>query len=244
MVKVNEILNPIAELDEPDSGRVVLPEEAYKDKLDYRFFCPDHDCKDSERILLPARSKLGVFFFKHKSGFTHDIHPQTLLHKLAVKWFEGIEEYEIPKTKKLSEFNLKLDKNKTELEFRKFERIIPDVKLTTVNGFTFAIEIVVTSDITPHKAKLIDNFGLPTLRVDLSEFYQENKELCRTNYEFVVRHRESLLTNIDLKTWVIPPKKSILDDISTNKKGCSIFFLMFAIIVLLVITNQILSVFS
>ena len=66
-----------------------------------------------------------------------------------------------------------MDREKTELEYRRLERIIPDVKLTTIEGVEFAIEIVVTSDISEDKKKKIDKFNLPTLRISLEDLVVE-----------------------------------------------------------------------
>jgi hypothetical protein len=202
---MTELLNPIAELDRPDSGEIITPSEAHPLKKERRFFCPDHDCKDPERLLTPAKSKLDTYFFKHKPGFGHDIQPETLLHKLAVKWFEDCSVYELPKSGRIKLQTVQLNTSKTKLEFRKLERIIPDVKLTSIDGLTFAIEIVVTSDISSEKSKLIEEFNLPTVRVDLSSFYKKNQHQCRTDFDFVKESLEGLLTDITLKSWAIEP---------------------------------------
>lgn len=152
------IVNPIAETGNPDSGNIVEPSQHLYLKKNQKFFCPDHDCKDPNRILILAKSKLNNYFFKHKPNFHHEIHPETLLHKSAIKWFEERENFQIPSFKETGAKRLELDSTKTVLEFRKLERLIPDVRLTTEDGFVFAIEIVVTNDIKPEKAKLIEQF--------------------------------------------------------------------------------------
>lgn len=222
-------LNPIAELDAPDSGKIILPNPAYNIKDKHKFFCPDYDCKDEKRILTVKKSSKDNYFFSHRRGSGHDIQPETLLHKLAIKWFLIQDEYEIPSLsltgKKLVNQIVQLDKSKTECEFRKLKRIIPDVKLITENGFIFAIEIVVTSDINDSKSKLIEEFNLPTIRVDLSTFYNANKKSCQVDYEFIQNNLPTLLTDINLKSWVIPPKYESINDkfefIQTNtNNGC------------------------
>lgn len=204
-----EFLNPIAELEEPDSGKVVLADQAYELKDKIKFYCPDYDCKDSNRILIVKKSNKGNYFFSHKPECGHDIRPETLLHKLAIKWFLDKEEFELPLCKLLGQEikiqKVKIDKSKTECEFRKLERIIPDVKLTTNQDFTFAIEIVVTNDINEIKAKLIKEFNLPTVRINLTNFYLENKDSCRGNFDFIQAKLPALLTDIKLKSWVIAP---------------------------------------
>lgn len=206
--QMTEVLNPIAELERPDSGNLVTPSKASTLEEGIKYYCPDHDCKDPNRILILVKSKLGKYFFRHKPDFGHDIHPETLLHKLAIKWFEDCTDFEIPKSGRIKQQIVEFDKTKTELEFRKLERIIPDVKLTTIKGLVFAIEIVVTSDIKTEKSKLIEEFKLPTLRIDLSDFYHRNKECCQTDYEFVKSNLDELLTDISLKSWVIAPNYS------------------------------------
>lgn len=93
---MEEYLNPIAEKNNPDSGQITTPKNAYPIRKESEFYCPDHDCLDPKRKLIPTKSKLGNYFFKHKPKCTHEIRPETLLHKLAVKWFETREEFEIP----------------------------------------------------------------------------------------------------------------------------------------------------
>ena len=135
---------------------------------------------------------------------------------MAVKWFENINTFEIPefRTKKhfLSKQILKINSKKTELEYQKLKLIIPDVKLITESEFEFAIEIFVTSDIKDEKSKLINEFGLPTLRIDLSKFYKENPEKCRTDYEFINSRLNELLNNINLKSWEILPTQEQLEN--------------------------------
>ena len=234
---MQEFLNPIAEQDRPDSGVLVTPRLAYEIKDYHKFYCPDYDCIDKGRNLIVKKSKNDNHFFSHKPGCGHDIRPETLLHKLAVQWFIGKNEYELPEyvfaDKRLASQIVKLEPTKTECEFRKLKRIIPDVKLVTTNSFEFAIEIVVTNDISDSKAKLIEEFGLPTIRVNLIHFFNQNKSECRTNYDFIQKHLPTLLTDFKLKSWAIPPKlndllgKFEVDDIlipvkpSTNaNSGC------------------------
>lgn len=214
---MTELLNPIAEIDAPDSGDIVSPSGARPLKNEHKFYCPDHDCKDPDRILILAKSKLDKYFFKHKPDFKHEIRPETLLHKLAVKWFENRPNYELPKSGRIKQQTVELDSDKTRLEFRKLERIIPDVKLTTINGLTFAIEIVVTSDISSEKSKLIQEFNLPTVRVNLSAFYNLNQNQCRTDYDFVKENLDKLLSDITLKSWAIEPIDSALDTLDLEE---------------------------
>ncbi len=201
-------LNPYAEYKTPDSGERVLPEQTqgFNNKL---FFCPDHDCLDPKRKLIIKRSNKGKFFFSHMPDFGHDIRPETLLHKMAIGWFIAKTEYELPEVILASSvFNrqlVEIDKDKTECEFRFLKSIIPDVKLCTLSGFEFAIEIVVTNDISPDKAKRIEAFNLPTLRIDLSKFYAKDPKRCQVDVQYVTENLDALLTSITLKRWVIPP---------------------------------------
>src|SRR5258708_1283889 len=164
-MEATDYLNPIAELDEVDSGKLISPREAYLIRNGKRFFCPDYDCKDPKRVLIVAVSGKGNRFFRHKGNYKHDIRPETLLHKSAIKWFIERSEYEIPAAKigdvQIARQVVMLDDNKTFCEFRRLQTIIPDVKLCTLTGFEFAIEIVVTHDLNDLKKKLIGQFGLP-----------------------------------------------------------------------------------
>jgi hypothetical protein len=209
---MSESTNPIAEVNEPDSGWLVTPQQArtLKNRNDnQRFFCPDYDCKDKERYLSLKQSVKGKDFFSHRPGCEHPINPETLLHKSAVKWFERKAAFEIPAYRhdqtQLKQQTLKLDIEETRLEYSRLKTIIPDVLLCTESGFKFAVEIVVTSDVNESKAKKIEAFNLPTLRISLTSFYYRNKERCQTDLDFINEHLPKLLTDISLKSWVIAP---------------------------------------
>lgn len=207
---MSELLNPIAEVDTIDSGIIATPEEAILIKDNHSFFCPDYDCKDPARRLIIKKSTLGNCFFSHFPECEHKIRPETLLHKLAIKWFENKTEFEVPKgafsNKHINKQVLKLNVEKTILEYSHLKTIRPDVKLCTVENFEFAIEIVVTNDIDQSKNKLIEQFGLPTIRIDLTEFYKLNADKCRLDKQFVEQHLNGLLTNVNLKEWIVFPK--------------------------------------
>jgi hypothetical protein len=89
--------------------------------------------------------------------------------------------------------------------------LIPDVKCCTVNGFEFAIEVFVTSDISADKRKLINEFRLPAVRIDLSKFYKKNPQQCRVDLAFIDENLTGLLTDVNLKSWVIPPSLEGID---------------------------------
>lgn len=95
--------------------------------------------------------------------------------------------------------HVKIDRLRSECEFRNLKRTVPDVKLITIEAFEFAVEIVVTSDISDEKSKLIHEFKLQTIRIDLTEFYKANKKDCQESYEFFNCHLTDLLTKINSK---------------------------------------------
>jgi hypothetical protein len=203
-------LNPIAEMEFPDSGKFVLPDEAMLIKGNIKFFCPDYDCKDPNRLLFIKRSPIGNLFFSHRPECGHDIKPETLLHKMAIEWFLSITRYEIPpgdsiNGKRLVIQEVNLNPSLTIPEFRIYKEIRPDIKFTTDKGFEFAIEIVVSNDISPKKLQLLHKLGLSTIRVDLSNFFNENAQSCRTDIDFIKKRLPQLLTNPNLKSWVKRP---------------------------------------
>jgi len=202
----DHLLNPVAELDQPDSGDIIQPVHA---KPGDKLFCPDHDCKDSERVLFLKRSSLGTPFFSHRPGFSHPIYPQTLLHKLAVRWFQGKTTFEIPSgvvgDQRISRKLLQLDPAKTELEFRQYQSVIPDVLVESITGYRLAIEIVVTSDVSFDKSKLLQGHNLPTVCIDLTKFYLANRETCRVDVDFITNNLDALLTDIKNKRWIRCP---------------------------------------
>ena len=205
-------LNPIAEIETIDSGNIVTPDEA-RTLTTNLFFCPDFDCKDPDRKLKLKKSKLSNNFFSHLPKYEHDIRPETLLHKLAIKWFENKASFEIPgysfSTTRLKTQTLELDIKETILEYSQLKLVIPDVKLKTLSGFEFAIEIVVTNDVSDQKKRLIEQFNLPTLVIDLGEFYSSHPKECRVDKVFIQTHLDSLLTDKELKRWVLFPESSL-----------------------------------
>jgi hypothetical protein len=212
---MTDYLNPIAERDNPDSGKMITPEEAYRIKETAHFFCPDFDCKDPSRVLIPTISVNKNYFFRHKGNYKHEIRPETLLHKSAIRWFEGRTEFEVP-FRKTSSYTLdkqllQLELSKTECEYRKLKVLIPDVKCCSVNGFEFAIEIFVTSDISADKRKLINEFRLPVVRIDLSKFYKKHPHQCRVDLAFINENLTDLLTDVTLKSWIIPPSQESIE---------------------------------
>ncbi|TND07950.1 MAG: hypothetical protein FD123_2758 [Bacteroidetes bacterium] len=207
----NDFKNPYAELGRADSANYITPDEAVilRDGGRKDFYCPDSDCRDPYRRLSLVEQKHKRPFFRHYHGYDHNSNPETLLHKLAVKWFADKTAFEIPshesEGKALKQQTVQLDAAKTRLEYNIANTIRPDVMLHTESGFTFAVEIVVTSDVHSAKAKKIELFNLPTLRIDFSRFYLYNRERCQTDKQFIESSLNRLLADINLKSWVKPP---------------------------------------
>lgn len=196
---MEELKNPTAELYSPDSGKLITPAQA-KEKYtaEKRFFCPYANCLDPERKLyLTHRGDL--IYFSHYGNYEHEISPETLLHKLAIKYFEDLATFQIPHFKDDVNIHyptqfLALDKSKTQTEYSLLKGIRPDVVIETCNGFQLAIEILVTHGVGDEKNKRIINHNLPTLEIDLSKFYLENKEQCKTEIDFIVGNLDRLYT--------------------------------------------------
>lgn len=225
--KESDLANPFAELTAPDSGLLISPRaaKAYQNKT--TFYCPDSECIDPERILFLKSSPRDRPFFCHRQSYQHDFAPETLLHKSAVRWFIGKASFEIPEHEPLLVKRVDLDVLKTVTEFRKLPRHIPDVKLITTDAFEFAVEIFVTNDVKEEKKKIISQFGLPTLRIDLSDFYEENWEKCKTDLDFVKEKLEVLMTDNARKKWVhtsVATAKQLGDN-----EGCLSIALLYSI---------------
>jgi len=234
---MSQTLNPIAELEFPDSGKIVEPiEEVYVQKNDLKFFCPDPKCKDIQRRMFIKKSNLGNIFFSHYGKFSHDIYPETLLHKLAIKWFENKTEFKIPQVKVgtslIEQQTLSLNPEKTVLEYKGIDTIKPDIYLETTNGFKLAVEIAVTHKVDDEKERKLNDTSTPTLEIDLEEFYFKNQERCRVDKKFIEQHLDQLLTDHSLMKWIIPPNA---DDASSklksrpasNNTGCMLVVLSF-----------------
>lgn len=196
------MLNPIAELEQPDSGKLISATAAKRDYANAGpFFCPSPDCNDPMRRLFIKESVNGNYFFSHYGNYQHEVKPETLLHKAAVRWFKGKTEFGVPKHALFNE-RLELNADKTDLEYRGFENHRPYVKLTTIEGREFCIEIKVTHAVDTQKRDIITKCGLPTLEIDLSEFYECNQERCRTDLDFIQMNLDHLLNRTDLKKWI------------------------------------------
>ena len=205
---MQEYKNPYAEINKKDSCKLITPKEAKN--LSVTFYCPDTDCRDTERILLLSTSKLDNLFFRHRSGFEHSYNPVTLLHKLIIQKFITLSNFEIPSFK--DERNnsyppqlLTLDKTKTEIEYSVLKSIKPDVLIETDKGLKIAIEIFVTHEVNEEKRAKIKSLNLPTIEIDLSNFYAENQESCRNDYQFIFENAQSLIEDIKLKLWHVTP---------------------------------------
>lgn len=234
-----DFLNPIAELNNPDSGKFITPENAHNMRTidkEIKFYCPDASCLDNDRILFPRKSSLGNYHFTHRKEFGHDIQPETLLHKLAIKWFEQKEEFELPSHNKLKNRIAKIDKNKTVLEYNSLDNIRPDVKIEIIDSSEIenvvAIEIVVTNGISEDKLTKVQDYRLQTIIIDLQEFYLNNKEKCRVDVDFIKENLDELLTCSENKSWVVEPNfienelednPILLETIKENKKETSIW---------------------
>ena len=91
----------------------------------------------------------------------------------------------------------------------------PDVGIVSSCGFELAIEIYVTSAVKEEKAHVLNEFKLPTIEINLNDFYNSNLEKCRFDEQFVKSNLDSLLTDIQLKNWIILPEKD--EDVPLNR---------------------------
>ena len=204
------MLNPIAEREEPDSGFYCIPSEA-KNYPNSRFYCIDENCNDPHRRLFVKRSKLGRYFFCHYGNYQHQISPETLLHKLTIKSFEGVIEFELPSFKD-EEGNyypvqtISIDSSKTILEFRELKGIRPDVTVTSAGGMQLAIEIFVTNRTKEKKIERLQEHKLPTIEISLKDFYNLNRERCKTDIAFIKENAPALVAELKRKNWLAKPK--------------------------------------
>jgi hypothetical protein len=218
-----DILNPLAEVDAPDSGRYATPDEAKSDRS-RKYFCPDSDCLDKLRRLIFKTSKNGISFFCHYPDFQHEISPETLLHKLTIKSFEGLKEFELPSFKN-DEGNyypvqlISIDLTKTILEFRELKGIRPDVTVTSLTGMQFAIEIFVTHRTKENKIQRLEDHKLPTIEIDLKDFYYLNRERCKTDIRFIKENAPLLVSDLNRKNWLAKPKPEQIVDLIKREEA-------------------------
>jgi hypothetical protein len=201
-----EILNPLAEADHIDSGIYITPEQG-KINAGRKFFCPDPDCLDNERRLIFKVSKNGLPFFCHYPDFQHEINPETLLHKLTIKSFEGLIEFELPPFKDdqgnfYPQQLFIIDPDKTVLEFRELKGIRPDVTIVSTSGMQLAVEIFVTNRTKDQKVQRLNDHKLPTIELNLNDFYLKNKEQCKTDIPFIKDNAPKLVAELHRKKWL------------------------------------------
>jgi hypothetical protein len=207
---VDEILNPIAEREAPDSGLYCIPSEA-NHYPDSRFYCIDENCKDPKRGLFLKKSNRGRYFFSHYGNYQHEISPETLLHKLTIKSFEGLKEFELPTFKDEEGYyypvqTISIDPSKTALEFRELEGVRPDVTITSLGGMQLGIEIFVTNRTKEKKIQRLEGHKLPTLEINLEDFYRFNRERCKTDISFIKENALRLVCELKRKSWLATPK--------------------------------------
>lgn len=214
---MSEILNPLAELDHFDSGKYLTPEEA-KGHLGRKFFCPDPKCLDDQRRLIYKVSKNGRPFFCHYPDFQHEISPETLLHKLTIKKFDGLPEFEVPSFKD-EQGNyypaqvIRIDPGKTVMEFRDLLGIRPDVTITSTNGMTLAVEIFVTNKTKEKKIERLNDHRLPTVEINLNDFFVANRNRCKTDIPFINKNASILIAEITRKKWLSSPRSGAIVDL-------------------------------
>lgn len=203
---MSDILNPLAELDRVDSGQYRTPEEAKRDH-DHKYFCPDPECLDETRRLIFKISNKDRPFFCHHPKFEHEIRPETLLHKLVIKAFERLDSFEIPAFRNAAgnyygSQVISIDASKTAIEYREHRNIRPDVSITTSSGIEIAIEVFVTIKTKTEKIGKIKSLGLPAIEIDLSKFYFQYKERCKSDIAFIRENALPLINDLSLKHWL------------------------------------------
>lgn len=71
-----------------------------------------------------------------------------------------------------------IDPDKTIMEFRDLQGIRSDVTITSLGGMQVAIEIFVTNRTKEKKIQRIEDHKLPTIEINLKDFYQLNRDRC------------------------------------------------------------------
>ncbi|QCK15227.1 hypothetical protein [Mangrovivirga cuniculi] len=242
--------NPVAKIGDPIQGKIITPIDAEgennpRDKVKY--YCPCQNCKDPDRLLVLSRSPKGNYFFKHRSGFEHEWKPMTLLHLYIQEYLakENIILIKDFNTKnfKVRKQNISINPFMTTIEDNCHEDIRFDVTVITKSGLKITIEVIVTNDITQQKVDKIRKSKIPTLRIDLSQFYYENRLECQSDPEFVKSHTKGLVEDIANQDWVQTPSENEVRKHfefveKKDETGWGIVALIFGVIVLFGIANN------
>jgi len=209
------MVNPLAEIDYPDSGKLVTIEEAEqlkKENEKIKFYCPDALCPDKERRLIPVLNTTNkIQHFRHHSGCEHLINGETPLHKIAKNRFKGYVEFFLPDVidksgKKIKDsWPLKIDKSKTRVEYKHHD-VKPDVAIYGTNKERYYIEVFVTNETKLKKIQKIQGYKVPTIEIRLDDFYKMLSKEQRYDLDFLREEIDSLLSDNSRKYWLFPPK--------------------------------------
>lgn len=198
--------NPLAEVTSPDSLELIKAESPETENAGLTYFCPDPQCLDPERTLLLKRSTRGNKYFSHRAGFDHDIHPKTLLHKMALAEFKAMKKYRLPDGLNGKQW-LEIDWAKSMVEFNGIHGDKPDVHLVDKDGFECLIEVTISYSVNDKKFETAKAMDLPLIELNLQRFFIENDENARNNIDSLQYHAPELVGDTSNAQWVFIPER-------------------------------------
>jgi LPXTG-motif cell wall-anchored protein len=126
---------------------------------------------------------------------------ETELHLLAKEIIDKNNFLYLPSTS--SSKKLRFDYSRVELE-KGIGKIRPDIVLYNEKNNQLLVEVAVTSFIGTNSKKYqeINRLGIPTLEIDLEDFYKERMDFIKTNRAEL---KTLLINSIEKKKWILEP---------------------------------------
>ncbi len=174
----------------------------------------DCSCPSCGELLVAKQGKINNHHFAHISGADCPGSYETLLHLFAKETLANAEHIQLP-TLDVEIFSVRYQRSflfrpnhcpggKFNISSVRLEEnigdIIPDIVLESPDGSKLLVEIYVTHKVDETKFKKIEEIGIPTIEVDLSDFKI-------IDGDSVHKLQELLINQVGKKRWVYEPSK-------------------------------------
>lgn len=104
------------------------------------------------------------------------------------------------------------------MEFRDLQGIRSDVTITSLGGMQVAIEIFVTNRTKEKKIQRLEDHKLPTIEINLKDFYQLNRDRCKSDITFIKENAPVLVAELKRKNWLAKPNVDQVVDLTKGKE--------------------------
>lgn len=156
-------------------------------------------CFECGETVIAKQGDVKEHHFAHVSNKEScDIQTESILHKYAKQVIEQEQKLYLPSLSHTNEITAELwHFEQVKLE-QNIGAIRPDLIATSNHGELLFLEIAVTSFIDKHKAKIIEQFGIKTVEIDLSMLLKNDLTIPSDEV------KNFILNDIQNKTWIFP----------------------------------------